>query len=268
VPTERSKITKEVLALGEALVEQFKLKSDDDFLGQWIAHHLAEKFTEHKNAKGEAREVLGAELIDTILKFWKHRAVFPRGHGPFENYDAVIRALESFDPDRERYFSYAAADEVVDGEKPASRQLIDLAKSLDRGTRALVNFCFTYAAYASGKPPKAWLEAARVLEPDTDMRVVIRFVDASEALDDSSKRKPTATELEIGKLKEVQSDLAELIKSASTIRQAADGRLRMLTSMVADSDPAGVAKKKSPKTAIKDRNDKSKMRSRGRKPRP
>lgn len=268
MPTERSKITKEVLALGEALVEQFKLKPEDDFLGQWIAHYLAEKFTEHKNAKGAAKDVLGAELIDTILKFWKHRAVFPRGHVPFENYDAVVRALESFDPDRERYFNYAAANEVVGSEKPASRQLIDLAKSLDRGTRALVNFCFTYAAYASGKPPKAWLDAARVLKPDTDMKVFIRFVNASEALDASDKRKPTATELEIGRLKEIRSDLAELMESASTIGQAVEGRLEMLMSKVADSEPASVAKKKSIKTAVKDRNDKSKERSPGRRPRP
>jgi hypothetical protein len=260
VPTERSKITKEVLALGEALVEQFKLKPDDDFLGQWIAHHLAEKFTEYKNAKGGAKDVLGAELIDTILKFWKHRAVFPRGHAPFENYDAVIRALESFDPDRERYFSYAAANEVVDGEKSASRQLIDLAESLDRGTRALVNFCFTHAAYASGKPPKAWLDAARVLEPDTDMKVFIRFVDASEALDASGKREPTATELEIDKLKGVQADLAELMESANTIGQAVEARLRILTSKVVDSEPASVVKKKSTQTAIKDGKDKSKKR--------
>lgn len=268
MPTERSKITKEVLALGEALVEQFKLKPEDDFLGQWIAHYLAEKFTEHKNAEDAARDVLGAELIDTILKFWKHRAVFPRGHAPFENYDAVVRALESFDPDRERYFSYAAADEVVDGQKSASRQLIDLAKSLDRGTRALVNFCFTYAAYASGKPPKTWLDAARVLQPDTDMKVFTRFVDASEALDASGKKEPSATELEIDRLKEVQTDVAELIESANTIRETVEARLKILTSKVVDNEPASVAKKKPTQTAVKDKNAKSKKRSPARKSRP
>jgi hypothetical protein len=216
--------------------------------------------TEHKNAKGAAKDVLGAELIDTILKFWKHRAVFPRGHAPFENYDAVVRALESFDPDRDRYFSYAAANEVVDGEKSASRQLIELAKNLDRGTRALVNFCFTYAAYASGKPPKAWLDAARVLEPDTDMKLFIRFVDASETLDDSSKRKPTATELEIDRLKEVQVNLDELMESANTIGQAVEGRLKVLTSKAVDSHSASVAKKKSIQMATKDAKARSKKR--------
>lgn len=260
VPTERSKIAKEVLALGEALVEQFKLKADDDILGQWIAHRLAEKFTEHKNAKGAAKDVLGAELIDIILKFWEHRAIFPRGDAPFENYDAIIRALESFDPDRERYFSYRAANEAIDGATPASRQLIDLAKSLDSGTRALINFCFTYAAHASGKPPKAWLDAARVLEADADVRVVIRFVDASEALDASEKRKPTATELEIGELKDVQTNLAALIESANAIGEAVEARLKGLSSKVADNERVSVAKKKSARTVTKDGKAKSKKR--------
>lgn len=264
MPTERSKITKEVLALGEALVEQFKLKPDDDILGQWITHHLAEKFTEHKNAKGAAKDVLGAELVDTIMKFWKHRAVFPRGDAPFENYDAIIRALESFDPDRERYFSYRAANEAIDGATPASRQLIDLAKSLDRGTRALVNFCFTYAAYASGKPPKAWLDAARVLEADTDVRIVRRFVDASEALDASEKREPTATELEIESLVDVQADLAALLESAKIIGEVIDARLKGLTSKVADGRPVHVAKKRSSQTAPKNRKATSKKRLSGR----
>lgn len=240
----RSKTIKEVLALGEALVEQFKLKRDDDILGQWIAHYLAERLTEYKKAKGAAKDSLGAEITDAILKFWKHRAVFPRGDAPFENYEAVMRALESLDPDRERYFSYRAADEATVGGKPVSRQLIDLAKGLDRGTRALINFCFTYAAYASGKPPKAWLDAARVLEADTDMRVVIRFVAASDALDASEKREPTAAELEIAKLKGIQADLASLIASANTIGEAIDARLKGLTS----NTGAKKAKKKVAKT--------------------
>jgi hypothetical protein len=235
------------LALGEALVEQFKLKPDDDVLGQWIAHYLAEKFTEYKKARGAARDALGAELIDAILKFWKHRAVFPRGDAPFENYDAVIRALESFDPDRERYFNYRVSSEIIKGAKPASRELIGLAKSLDRGTRALVNFCFRYAAYASGKPPKAWLDAAEVLEPDTELRIVTRFVAANEALEAAEKREPTAAELEIAQLEQVKVNLAALTESANTIGHAIEARLKGLTNMPAKQskgEPLPVRKKK------------------------
>jgi hypothetical protein len=248
------------LALGEALVEQFKLKPDDDILGQWIAHHLAEKFTEHKNAKSAVKDVLGAELINTILKFWKHRAVFPRGDAPFENYEAVFRALESFDPDRDRYFSYRAANEAVDAADPASRQLIDLAKGLDRGTRALINFCFTHAAYASGKPSKAWLDVARVLEAEPDTRLIIRFVSVGDTLDASARKEPTAAELEIERLKSVQTDLAVLLESANTIGQAVEARLNILTSKVADSRPVRVARKRSSQTATKDRKAQSKKR--------
>jgi hypothetical protein len=238
-----------VLALGEALVEQLKLKSDDDILGQWIAQYLSEKLTEHKAAKGTAREALGAELVDTILKFWKHRAVFPRGQGPFENYEAVLRALESFDPDRERYFSCAAADEVAAGARSASRQLIDVAKSLDSGTRALINFCFRYAAYASGKPPKAWIDAARVLDEGIDTKIVIRFVDATDELK-SSQREPTAAELEIKNLEHTRAELRGLMESANTIGQTIEARLKALKNTSAHDGP-GLAPKKKPAHTVR-----------------
>jgi hypothetical protein len=216
-----------VLALGEALVEQFKLKPDDDVLGQWIAHYLAEKFTAHKKAKGRLKDALGAELVDIILMFWKQRAAFPRGEAPFTNYEAVLRALESFDPERSRFFIFSHANELVAKANPASQQLIELAMGVDRRTRSLIDFCFRYAAYASGKPSKPWIDAAKVLPMESDTNIVVRFVTSSEALDDS-KKTPSAAELEIDDLQRVQRDISALIEHAIAIGSAIEGRIKFL----------------------------------------
>ena len=74
--------------------------------------------------------------------------------------------------------------------------------------------------------------------------------EASEALDASEKRKPTVTELEIGELERIQADLGALLKSANTIGQAVEARLKVLTSKVADNEPASVSKK-TPRTTSK-----------------
>jgi hypothetical protein len=238
------------LALGEALVDQFKLKPDDDILGQWIAHYLAEKFTEYKKAKGALKDALGADLVDIILKFWKQRAAFPRGEAPFANYEAVLRALESFDPNRSRFFMFNAANELVAKADPASQQLITLAKGLDRGARSLIDFCFRYAAYASGKPSKAWIEAAKVLPMENDTSVVVRFVTTSDALD-KSKEIPSAAEIEIDDLRRVQNDISVLVEQATSIASAIEERIKLLMKPAAEGKPATKSAKGSSKSGRK-----------------
>jgi hypothetical protein len=212
------------LALGGRLVEQFKLREDEDTLAQWIAHHLAEKLTAHKSASGTARTSLEAELVDTILKFWKHRAFFPRGTKPFEGYDAVLRALESFDPtpDRSRYFWHDAADELAKGSKPPSRSWIDAAKAFDRGARAIVSFCFRQAARASEQPDEVWLSAGKVLAEDADRDFqVIRYIRAGAQED--AKIDPSAVEAK--QLRKRRDDLLRLVRGGVVLLELIDHHL-------------------------------------------
>ena len=130
--TAQSKTTTELLALGGTLVEQFKLRADEDTLGQWMAHYLAEKLIAHKKAVGGAKAALEAELVDLVLKFWKHRAYFPRGSRPFEEYEPVLRALESLDPDQSdgRYFQRRFFEKNSDVGEGPSQAWIDAARAL------------------------------------------------------------------------------------------------------------------------------------------
>ncbi|MGY3606983.1 MULTISPECIES: hypothetical protein [unclassified Bradyrhizobium] len=222
--TAQSKTTKELLALGGRLVEQFKLRADEDTLGQWIAHHLAEKLLAHKSASGPAKAALEAELVDTILKFWKHRAYFPRGTKPFEGYDAVLRALESFDPrpENSRYFFYPAAEELTKSATAPSQAWIDTAKIIDRGARAMINICFQQAARASKQPDETWISAAKVLAEEADCDViVIKYVKVLQ--DDEESVDPTDFERE--RLKQKREDIAQLVRAGIPLLQMIDEHL-------------------------------------------
>jgi hypothetical protein len=221
----RSKTTQELLALGGKVVEQFKLRADEDTLGQWIAHHLAEKLLAHKRASGPAKAALEAELVDTVLKFWKHRAYFPHGTKPFEGYEAVLRALESFDPkpDNGRYFFYPAADELQKDATPPSQAWIDTAKTIDRGARAMINLCFQQAARASEQPDSTWLSAANVLAEEADRDViVIRYLTALEKEDDKCV---DPAQFERPRLKQKREDLARLVLAGVPLLKLIDEHL-------------------------------------------
>lgn len=233
--TVQSKTTTALLALGAKLVEQFKLREDEDTLGQWIAHHLAEKLSDYSEATGEAKAALEVELVDTILKFWKHRAHFPRGTRPFEGYDAVLRALESFDPEPDdgRYFRYQASEELSKNAPPGAKSWIDLAKSLDRGAKTMVSFCFRQAARASQQADEVWLSAANVLAEDVDLDIdVIRVLRAGTKEDD---KEIDPLEFEKKQLKKKKDDLLELMQGALYILGLVKNRLEELG--VDDSKP-------------------------------
>ncbi|MGY4303837.1 hypothetical protein ACVIJ6_001080 [Bradyrhizobium sp. USDA 4369] len=213
------------MALGGKLVEQFKLKADEDTLGQWIAHHLAEKLLAHKSAAGPAKATLEAELVDTILKLWKHRAYYPRGTKPFEGYDAVLRALESFDPkpDNGRYFFYPAADELTKSATPTAQAWIDMAKMIDRGARAMINICFQQAARASQQPDETWISAAQVLAEEADRDViVVKYV---KTLQDD-EQSVDSTDFEMERLKQKRKDIAQFVRAGISLLQLIDERLK------------------------------------------
>lgn len=224
------------MALGGRIVEQFKLQVDEDTLGQWIAHHLAEKLLAHKRASGPAKAVLEAELVDTILKFWKHRAYFPRGTQPFEGYDAVLRALESFDPNpsKGRYFQYRHADGLNKEAKPPSKAWIDAAKTFDRGARAIVGLCFEQAARASEQPDEVWLSAAKVLAEDADRDLMVVKIIKAGAKEDNID----PSEFERKRLERRRDDLRRLISGGVPILRLIESRLEEYEAGAAVSNAA------------------------------
>jgi hypothetical protein len=259
--TAQLKTTTEVLAFGGALVEQFKLRADEDTLGQWMAHYLAEKLTAHKRAVGAAKAVLEADIVDLVLKFWKHRAYFPRGTRPFEEYESVLRALESLDPDQSngRYFQYRFFEEDKASKKGPSAAWIDAAKSFDRGARAIVSFCIRQAAHAAGKQDDDWLKAAKVLAEDADRALIVIKIVTEGTKEEDEKIDPT--KYAVDRLTKTREDLVKLMRGGSVVlRTLNEGLDELVTKTSTSSKVAPKAKARtSGKAAAKKRTENEKQ---------
>ncbi len=190
-----------------------------------MAHYLAEKLLAHKQAVGEAKTAIEADLIDLILRFWKHRAYFPRGTRPFEEYEPVLRALSSLDPEQDegRYFRHEFFENNKEIPEGPTRAWIDIAKDMDRGARAVVSLCIRQAARSADKPDDVWFSAAKVLAEDSDRDFATIKIIVAGTEDDKKEFDPI--EFELGRLKKVREDLRKLIGSGSVILRLMDQRL-------------------------------------------
>ena len=99
-------MSKDVLDLGCALVNELNLDPGVDTLSRWMAHYIAELIGEAKTAKIEDRPAKLAKCADAILKLWDHRHQLADGKRPFEDLEPIMRALASLDPEDNtpRYF--------------------------------------------------------------------------------------------------------------------------------------------------------------------
>lgn len=79
-----------MLALGEFLVKELKLRERGDWLERWLAHHLAELIA-RVDANGGAGEL--AEATDIILRLWAGRANLPGTVNPLGRYREALEAL-------------------------------------------------------------------------------------------------------------------------------------------------------------------------------
>jgi hypothetical protein len=219
------------LALGDTIVRQCGLRTNEDVVGQWMAHHLAEKLKKVRAARGAEKAPLEADLFNTILKFWKHRAHFPRGHAPFEKFDAVFRALESLDPDQERGRFYR-----FDFPQPAKTELgsetqewISTARNLDELARSLVTFCIANAAHAAGGLDETWLNAAKILPAEDQIEIKVVFV-TKETIEKFASPTLDVNKIQRDQLVKLQSRLKRFSDSAALISRTIDERLKLVAS--------------------------------------
>ena len=95
-PKEIGQRSDAIIKLGEKLVEE--LNSDRvDTLGRWMAHYIAERIDEAENAPASDKKLLKAACAEEILRIWEHRQQLPGGFRPFNDFEPVLRTLESLD---------------------------------------------------------------------------------------------------------------------------------------------------------------------------
>ncbi|RYD50762.1 MAG: hypothetical protein EOP52_13140 [Sphingobacteriales bacterium] len=181
----------EVLALGEAIVQKLKIKSDDDLLSEWMAHFLAERLSHYKKASLDDKRLLEPEICDLVLKFWKHRSYFPRGQRPFEQFAPVLQALESLDPTTSegRYFRYQIFENEDKNIPDEIQQWVKFAMSVDSASQAIISFCIGVAVSGIDNPDKELLELAGLSKSELDLDTYIRLIEVGKLVEENPKDK-------------------------------------------------------------------------------
>ena len=152
-----------VVALGKKIVDELGLETTTDTLARWMAHHIAELIQGIEASTDQERDKKSEELRNAILALWEQRYCLPPQGRPFADSEAVFRAIESLDPEREtfRYFSRARAPEDESEEAEECKNWIEIAKGIDFSSKLLINYCLSAAAEASLDKSKEWVELAK-----------------------------------------------------------------------------------------------------------
>lgn len=160
--TEQSVRSRAVVDLGKRLVAEIELGDSVDTLGRWMAHYLSELIQEAEVATGDDRLAKQAQLRDAILALWAHRFELPSGKRPFGEFEPILRALESLDPESEtsRYFSTSRAPGSESSESEETRQWIELARGLDYASKILIDHCLISAAGSALDKSQEWVKLA------------------------------------------------------------------------------------------------------------
>jgi len=177
--TEASARSESEIVLGKRLVAELSLEDSSDTLSRWMAHYLAELIHEAEVATGADKVHKQTLLRDSILALWAHRHELPNGKRPFEEFEPILRALESLDPDGEsfRYFSPLRAPDNENVESDETRRWVASALALDQASKVLIDYCLARAADTALEKTKEWVRLAKEEGVDDTFELqVVRFI--------------------------------------------------------------------------------------------
>ncbi|MFE2996868.1 hypothetical protein ACFXG4_17855 [Nocardia sp. NPDC059246] len=145
---------------------------DEDVLGQWMAHHLAELIIVAKDADTSVEQ--RQQIVSTILEVWAHRRSYPRRL--LDDFSAVLTALDRLGDDRPCRFSrifddFDDSDAGVLDNSTGDLPLVEQAVELERLTRdTLIHLLWRAARDASVKNDQ-WLSLADQLASNMETTV-------------------------------------------------------------------------------------------------
>jgi hypothetical protein len=155
-----------------------------------MAHYIAELMHDVETANVEDRPAKMRACSEAILNIWKQRHELPNGKRPFEEFEPILRTLESLDPDNDtpRYFrsiGNAAKDVSEDSETMALLKLVD---GLDYSAKILIRYLLNMAAKSSLNQSADWVALAEAAEADEGIefpviRVMVGEKDLLEKVD-------------------------------------------------------------------------------------
>lgn len=227
---ESLEIQQRVIELGKALVKELDVEPGNDTLSRWLVHYIAELMVKLENADEDQKSQLQQRCFETILKLWQHRSAFENGHRPFENFENILKTLETLDPENPNpFYLFWHQNGSDDFEFPNdAKQWVDFALRLDYMVRVWINFALNQAVQTSlDEKSIEWLMKAKKLFPDQEIEVIIRLTEElleSTGIDDIKRNK-------LDKIDRFKSRLEELnvfIKLSQNVKKDVMNKLQNL----------------------------------------
>jgi len=174
-----------IIKLGEKLVEE--LTSDRvDTLGRWMAHYIAERIAEAESAPVSDKKELEAACAEEILKIWAHRQQLPRGFRPFNDFEPVLRTLETLDlnPRFPRYFDRLIANEEDEEEGTEAKEWHKIAVGIDSAAKVLIRVCLAAAVEKAADRSRPWVALAESVsaENTSDIQTIRFLIDNADLM--------------------------------------------------------------------------------------
>jgi hypothetical protein len=186
-PMEESARFDHIVNLGKRLVEELGLDQSVDTLGRWMAHYVAELIHSAETTKEEDKDEKRAQCANAILELWAHHSTMPRGHRPFQDFEAILRTLESLDPKNaeSRYYCSVHNEAAKDQKNAESAAWLGIADGVDHTARLLIRFCLACAARDAADKSMEWVTLAEAASTtDVGYLTIIRVISQEVALTD------------------------------------------------------------------------------------
>jgi len=218
---ETSEQSEKIISLGKLLVKELDLDPGVDTLALWMAHYLAERIDHvEKLAVGAEKAAVEKECCDLILKIWEHRSSMPRGRRPFENFEPILKVLESLDPDNSDPFMHRMSKHELtqlESTNPGYKDIklyIESVVEIEKVARVWMENLLNQAALkVSDEKTRAWLQtASRVSFPDDihSIKIVLKNFNLLDDDDNTSEQNADRLEKRILQLEKF-SKLNELL---------------------------------------------------------
>src|SRR5882724_908658 len=175
---ESSATRQRAINLGKKLVEALGREHGEDVMSRWMAHYIAEQMTVAETSKGAEKAIAEEKCFSAILSLWKHRASLPPGQRPFENFDAIFRALERLDPEDARGFYYGFWSGQEKPNPGSVEALVNLIMDVDAAARVLIELALVEAIEkATDDKTKSLLCEAIPTGADRDIEAIRNLVE-------------------------------------------------------------------------------------------
>ena len=185
-----TRVPRDVLALGHAIVDDLDLPGRGATLERWMAHEVAGLLQRvEQSADGAERSALETRAVRLILDLWNKRWSLPEGFGPVGGYREALATLHRLDPSANPWSGSGGDDAdlremfqilnrcVVGGlllTLGRARRLVPEEKSAVDGEEAKVIVAL-----------ERWAEGYVRGEPPRDLRSIYAELASGEARDES-----------------------------------------------------------------------------------